>query len=217
MMNPKSFRLILGFLLITMMPTLSKAENLIRYSASPYYDIYLPASEYALKNSVRLPSPAYRQTTSYTCGPAAVMALMYYYKMLKSSEMNQRTELRIANEMGTTKTGGTPPNNMVAWLEQHGFYVRSEEDINTDVLINNIRRRIPTLIAIEDHWTLATGYSVQKNSSKNDEIIFTDSSAGTIVMTRDRIDELRFDSVRKTYFSGNGVGYYIVAVPRGLR
>ena len=75
------------------------------------------------KNLKMLGVQDYQQTTDITCGPAAVMSLLHYYGTLKDSDMNSKTELRIAKEMGTNEDDGTTLKQMAKWLENHGFEV----------------------------------------------------------------------------------------------
>lgn len=155
---------------------------------------------------------AYRQTTKYTCGPAAAMALLHYYGKLASNDMNSTTELRIADEMETITDVGTPVGNMVNWLERNGFKVDLCHHVSTDVLKDNIKKGIPILVIIDNHWTLATGYHVTNNGSEN--IMFTDSCVKNRVMNRDQIELLWFTAVSKKGSCNKNVGDYIVAVPR---
>ena len=80
----------------------------------------------------------YRQTTPYTCGPAAVMNLMYYYKMLAPKDMNKDTEMRISMEMHASDAG-TTPSQLEGWLSDHGFTVYSGQRVSSDMLINNLK------------------------------------------------------------------------------
>src|SRR5579862_9876418 len=72
-----------------------------------------------VRTSKQLHCNTYMQTTSYTCGPAAVMTLMSYYGKLNSSSLNKQTELTIAKEMGADENG-TTLSEMTSWLKGHG-------------------------------------------------------------------------------------------------
>ena len=89
------------------------------------------------KNSRQLSCKTYRQTTNYTCGPAAVMTLLNYYHKIGGKDLNKHTEMRIAGEMGASDKG-TTPDQVVDWLEGHGFQVDSGMRVTTDMLIENI-------------------------------------------------------------------------------
>src|SRR5581483_1732463 len=124
-------------------------------------------------NAVQLKCHPYRQTTRYTCGPAAVMVLMSCYGLLNAKELNQVTELRIAAEMGTVKDVGTTQSQMVAWLENKGFRVSAGEGITSGMIIDNINSGIPTLVGFGNHWILAEGY-YPREAFLGEDLIFVD-------------------------------------------
>ena len=199
--------------------------------ASPDKDVYLKNYD-----GYHVPSPhkhlvltnvySYQQTTNYTCGPAVVMTLMLHYGKLSPADMNHETEMRIANEMGTTMLGTSQPA-MVAWLSKNGFSVRSGNDATVDTLINNINRGLPTIIAWNDfseHSMLVVGYNsdgVTPTGSK--DVIFTadPASSGYIEENGNTIrgidslspDQLELNEVNAKSFQAPS-GMYIVAVPR---
>jgi hypothetical protein len=114
-----------------------------------------------------LPISAYQQTTEYTCGPAAVVTLLNYYG-LKGDEMT------IASEMGTSTTKGTTMPQMVKWLEANGFTVNSGEGGSLDLILQNLEKKIPTLIEWSDwggHWVLAIGYDTRNTADLMDDVI----------------------------------------------
>jgi hypothetical protein len=153
---------------------------------------------------------AYLQTTSFTCGPASIMTLLNYYGKLPSSEMNKNTELKIAHEMGAANSG-TNSSQMIAWLTNHGFKVRSGYQVTTNLLISMINQRIPVIVAYDNHWLVADGYVLGKNSDE-DEIHFADSCCKVTTMSRDIIDSMTLLSKMKTTKCKN-LGTYIVATP----
>jgi hypothetical protein len=199
--------------------------------ASPDKDVYLKNYD-----GYHVPNPhkhlvltnvySYQQTTNYTCGPAVVMTLMLHYGKLSPGDMNHQTEMRIASEMGTTILG-TSQSAMAAWLSKNGFSVSSGQDATIDMLINNINRGVPTIIAWNDfseHSMLVVGYNsegVTPTGSK--DVIFTADPAssgyieenGASLYGIDSLspDQLELNEVNAKNFQAPS-GIYIVAVPR---
>lgn len=163
------------------------------------------------KNSRQLSCKVYRQTTNYTCGPSAVMTLLNYYRKIAAQDLNKRTEMRIANEMGATAQG-TTPDQVVDWLEGHGFKVDSGMHVTTDMLIENIDKGVPTIIAFDDHWILAKGYE-KGTTPEEDSIIFTDSCCNTSVMYRETIDKMWLLAQMPSNHCSRNLGNYIAATP----
>ena len=132
-----------------------------------------------------------QQTTDYTCGPAALLALAAYYRV-PGIVTNRETELRIAREAGTRFPEtlppggklGTKPDEMVRWLEQHGFRVSVDYESTGDGsalrrLQHNLELGIPTLVEwaeLGGHWVVAVGYDTRGNDDPWDDVlIFADS------------------------------------------
>ena len=163
----------------------------------------------------QLKCSAYHQSTNYTCGPASIMTVMRYYKKLGANELSKETEMRIANEMGAESglRGGTTSSQMVDWLTNHGFSVQSGKNITTDMLMDNIKKGVLTIVSYDNHWIVAKGYNVaSKSPSKQDEIIFADSCCGISVIARDVIDNTWQDAhLQHSHCSVNGD--YIIATP----
>jgi len=145
--------------------------------AADYYQLK-PNSYY-----VSLGVKGYQQTTEYTCGPAAVMSLMHWYKLLDNKEMNHETEMKIAKEMGTRDMNpshlGTTPQQMVQWLERNGFQVTWGENGSLEMLRENLKKGIPTIVEWIDwggHWVVVTGYHAGSESPAKgtDTIFFAD-------------------------------------------
>ncbi|MES2217787.1 MAG: C39 family peptidase [Pseudomonadota bacterium] len=171
---------------------------------------------------------SYQQSTNYTCGPAVVMTLLQHYGKLSMSDMNRDTEMRIAKEMNTTMSG-TSQDEMVAWLRKNGFSVQSGQNVSLDMLINNINRGIPTIIAwndLSEHAMLVVGYNSEGASPAGDhDVIFTadPASGGSIENagnTTRGIDsltpnQLELNEVNANFFnpSHSAIGMYITAVP----
>lgn len=161
-------------------------------------------------HSVILKIFSYQQTTKYTCGPAAIMVLLYYYGKLSAKDMNHKMELRIADQMGATERGSAT-SQIVSWLKNNGFKVEVGRRVSVELLKLNISRGIPTLVVFENHWTLATGYSV--DGYGNDSIIFTDSYSKKRILSRGQIDSLWLKTLCFASHCSGSVGDYIIATP----
>ncbi len=130
----------------------------------------------------------YQQTKDYTCGPAAVMSLLRYYGKLSDQQMNKITEIRIAKEMGTTKAEGTNEEQIVCWLNKHGFNAKSSHNCSVSGLRQYLTKGIPILVDWIDwggHWVAVAGYDFAGNARdmEHDTIFFADPAA-------------RFDSIK---------------------
>lgn len=171
-----------------------------------------PISENTPSNSndsIQLHCKSYRQTTTYTCGPAAIMTLMQYYKRLSASEMTKKTELRIAIEMGANNKGVTL-SQMANWLRNHGLSVETGTRVTSAMIIDNLKKGIPTLIVTDNHWVLAKGYHTG-NTSNQSEITFSDPCCGTTTISASEIDSLWAEEQIRGNHCGKNAGNYIVA------
>lgn len=151
--------------------------------------------------------PSYKQTTTYTCGPAVAMEILHYYGRLPTSAMNHETEMHYANDMGTTEKTGTPSSDLASWLSSHGFNVQTGTNVTSDIILSNLKKGIPTLVAMDGHWLLAKGYD-------KSGIFFADSCCGTQVVPFDLIDSMWQTSHLKGKHCPGNVGSYIVATPK---
>jgi len=181
------------------------------------------------KNLTMLKVKGYQQTEDYSCGPASVMSLMNYYGMLKDSDMNKSTELKIIKEMGTTKESGSSPQQIITWLKNHGFDVKSGINGTLSMLQDNLKNGIPTIVEWMDwggHWEIVTGYDAVGKTYDNDKdtIFFANPSAhfenanikffnGITKFNPDRFASMWFDA---QYFNPGHLvkGIYIIAVPK---
>ncbi|MBI5448623.1 MAG: peptidase C39 family protein [Gammaproteobacteria bacterium] len=178
------------------------------------------------QNLTLLEVKAYQQTTNYSCGPAAIMSLLHYYHKLSDRDMNAKTELRIAKEMGSSTTLGSSSKQMATWLSQHGFEVKYGTQGTLHLLQNSLKQGIPILVDWIDwggHWVVVTGYHAtsKNNQDGNDLLFLADSSAhydsvpslnNLITFNADRFSTMWFDSENdKTQLIK---GSYIIAVPK---
>ena len=163
-------------------------------------------------SSVQLNCRTYHQTTNYTCGQAAVMTLLRFYGRISESDMNSKTELRMSLEMGADASG-TSMSAMTSWLSNHGFSVDSGTRVSSEIIINNLKRNVPTIVAVNNHWILAKGFT-KGGSSKEDEILFSDSCCGVTVMSANDFDSIGNEAMMPENHCAQNIGEYIVAVPR---
>jgi len=182
----------------------------------------LPSS----KNLIMLGVKGYQQTTDFTCGPASVMSLMSYYGMLKEDELNNKTELRIAKEMGGANPNGVDPQKMVLWLKKNGFEVRSGENGTLEMLRDNLKNGTPVIVEWIDwggHWVVVTGYDIEDKvyQGGKDSLFFADPAVhfnnvkyinGLSVFNPYRFESMWFDA--RLFNPGHLVrGIYIIAIP----
>ncbi|MDR2192271.1 MAG: C39 family peptidase [Endomicrobium sp.] len=124
----------------------------------------------------------YQQTTDYTCGAAVVMSLLNFYGKLSNAQLNHKTEMKIAKEMGTSKTHGANPEQIAKWLKNNGFNVKYGTDGTLKMIKENIRKGTPVIVEWIDwggHWAVACGYHKRFNAKKKrvDTIFLADPSA----------------------------------------
>jgi hypothetical protein len=207
--------------------------SLVLGSCAEPADMSLSSKSYIIPktgNNTLLSEYSYQQTTGYTCGPSVIMSLLHHYGKLGNADMNKNTEMRIANEMGTT-SGGTSQTNMVDWLQKHGFHVDHGDSVSLDMIMDNLHKHIPTIIIWNDwsgHAIMIVGYHQQGSSVDNDKdtlLIVDPSSQSNIVENNKTVygidaltpSQLTFNQFSARYFfnpSHTAVGLYIVAVPQ---
>lgn len=183
----------------------------------------------SIQNLTLLKLKTKQQSLDYSCGPAAVMSIMNYYGLLKDNQMKDATELKIVKEMGTNADIGTTPEQMVTWLKNHGFDVKWGTGGTLEMLQDNLKRGIPTLVEWIDwggHWELVIGYNKAGKSpiEEKDTIFFADSSAhfdnvkyinGISAFNPDRFNTMWFDA--QLFNPGHIIkGIYIIAIPKNL-
>ena len=133
------------------------------------------SSKYYVLDITGNPSPgktllnvnSYQQTTEYTCGPSAVISLLHYFG-------KEGDEMTIAQEMGTSSTTGTTPAQMTGWLSNHGFNASWNQEGSLEMLRENLKNNIPTLVEWSDwggHWVLVIGYDTRNTDDLMDDVI----------------------------------------------
>ena len=174
----------------------------------------------------------YQQTTEYTCGPAALLAVARFHG-IPGITSDAATEMRIAREAGTRnpaalKAGqkpGTTPEEMVAWLARNGLAARLTYEVKGDgsalrALRDNIRRGVPTLVEWIDlagHWVVAVGYDDRNTRDTADDVLvfadpydkYDDCPDGYTFVNAERFYWMWFDA---RYF-GKETWRTMIAVP----
>jgi predicted double-glycine peptidase len=165
-----------------------------------------------VRTSKQLRCSTYFQTTSYTCGPAAIMTVMNYYGKLGRGQLNHQTEMNIAKEMGTDESG-TSTTTMTSYLDHHGFSADSGEYVSTNTLMSYIDKQEPVIVGFDSHWLVAIGYNkATDGNADHDEILFSDSCCNRRVIDRATLDSTWQDGHMPNNHCG-GNGNYIVAIP----
>ncbi len=151
-------------------------EKSIYFTAPDFYNMTSTDSLIILPNY-----PTYQQTTEYTCGPAAALTVLQYYKNYDYDEM------KISAEMKTKGYPvGTNPSDMVNFFKKIGWKVQSSLNSKPfesyadfqNFVVKNLRLGRPILVDnIEwgGHWRVIIGYdSMNTDSDLDDVLIFED-------------------------------------------
>lgn len=198
-----------GFALAVHANTSSEKECVITAEMSSV----LPKKLARERKVISLNCLTYKQTTSYTCGPSVAMMIMHYYGKLNKCDMTKETEMRIANEMGTT-INGTSSSQLATWLEKHGFSVREGTYATSEIIIEHLKKGIPIIVGMDRHWVLATGYGrASADKSNEDEIYFADSCHGEIKKLDSFINTMTLAPRNARQECELQRSYYIVATP----
>lgn len=193
-MKPLSLSLLVASGLLLAALSCSKSDTTYSAANQPgptdYYvrDISKPRPGLTL-----LDLKGYQQTTEYTCGPAAVLTLLRYYK-------RDGNEMQIAKEMNTSTTCGTTPENMANWLKGNGFAVTWGDKGTLELIRENLSRKVPTLIEWSDwggHWVVAVGYDTRNTTALTDDVIIF---ADPYDRHDDREDGLNWFNAQRFYY-----------------
>ncbi|MDD5508734.1 MAG: C39 family peptidase [Bacteroidales bacterium] len=165
----RSNRILIAIILILMSTSCEKNDCEIPpdTSAAIQYYVLNIKSSHTIEGLVFLNVDSYQQTTEYTCGPAAVVSFLKYYD-------KQGDEMTLAEEMGTSSTVGTTPEQISAWLNKNGFTASWHQEGSLEMLQENLANNIPTLIEWSDwggHWVLVIGYDIRDPKDVMDDVI----------------------------------------------
>ncbi|NOU47830.1 MAG: hypothetical protein HOO86_12315 [Bacteroidales bacterium] len=159
--------IITSLLLLTM--ACQKSDTFVPEEITPESNEYyvLNIKDFPTTGKILLNVNSYQQTTDYSCGPAAIISLLRFLG-------HDGNEMTIVNEMGTSTTTGTNPEQMVAWMNDHRFIASWHEEGSLELIRENLSNNIPTLIEWSDwggHWVLVVGYDTRNNDLLSDDVI----------------------------------------------
>jgi len=170
----KILNIIIGFIIFLVLDnSCNNSDNVIQCDMLESIKYYIKniRPSYPITGLTFLNVIPYKQTTEYTCGPAAVVSLLNFYGV-------KNDEMKIASEMESSTTVGTNPEQMTSWLNKNNFIASWHENGTLEMLIKNLKNKIPTLVEWSDwggHWVLVIGYDERNPSNiMDDVIIFAD-------------------------------------------
>ena len=91
--------------------------------------------------------PDVRQSTAYSCGAAALQAVLSYYGV-------DKRERALMDMLRTTEKDGTSPENIVRVAKELGFQADPREKLTFEDLEKAFREGIPVILDIQA-WTVA--------------------------------------------------------------
>ena len=89
-----------------------------------------------------LPVPDTRQSTNYSCGAAALQAVLSYYGV-------DTREDRLMVELGSDPENGTSPQAMVRIARHHGLEAELRESMTIDDLAELVAQGTPTIVCCQ--------------------------------------------------------------------
>jgi uncharacterized protein len=110
-----------------------------------------PAKQAPLSTGTTLPPgflstvPDVRQSTNYSCGAAALQAVLSYYGI-------DKRERDLMEMLKTTETNGTSPDNIVRVARELGFQAEPRENTKYEDLVAAYRAGTPVILDIQA-WT----------------------------------------------------------------
>lgn len=90
-----------------------------------------------------LPVPLVRQATSYSCGAAALLGILYYWKVSSDDETS------LYDELQTTPENGTAPDNIVKVARQFGLQAYKRENLNLSDLRKALKRGQTVILSLQ--------------------------------------------------------------------
>ncbi|MBN1532026.1 MAG: C39 family peptidase [Spirochaetes bacterium] len=89
-----------------------------------------------------LPVPDVRQSTTYSCGAAALQAVLMYWGV-------EKREGDLMKMLGSSETSGTGPERIAAVAKQLGMKAAVRENLSIVDLRHSIERGVPVIVAIQ--------------------------------------------------------------------
>lgn len=140
-----------------------------------------------LRKAADVPMP--RQRTPYTCGPAAVLAV------LRANKVTDVTEADLAREMGATPQGGVSPPALRASLQRRGLSTH-DGPMELDDLRRYTARGIPVVVAFQA-W--GGGKDLRRTWQEGHYAVVTDVTP-TAVQIKDPVAPKHARSIPLTVF-----------------
>lgn len=129
-----------------------------------------------------VPVPLISQASPWSCGPAALMAVLVYFGRFDESES------RLDAELGATPQDGTRVRNLVAGARRFGLLAEARTALELDDLRNELSRGAVVIVALQawamgavtdwrSHWE--DGHYVVIVGVSDDRVYFMDPSVRT--------------------------------------
>ncbi len=144
----------------------------IYFTQTDYFNLPSTATRYMITHY-----PTYQQTREYTCGPAAVLTVLYYYNQ------QDQTEATLSKGMHTQPYSiGTSLGDMVKYLKKQGWQVESSLDYKPfdtyekfqGFVTACLKKGMPVLVENVEwggHWRVIIGYDTMGTSSPLDDVL----------------------------------------------
>jgi predicted double-glycine peptidase len=113
--------------------------KLLKFSAVSFVMLLLSVSVSAAPTTPRLPSralpvPLVSQATNYSCGAAALLSILYYWKVYDGNETDLYKSLK------TNKKNGTQPEKIVEVARQFGLEAHYVENMKLEELRDHLSK-----------------------------------------------------------------------------
>lgn len=90
-----------------------------------------------------LPVPLVRQAYPYTCGPAVLLSVLYYY------DRHQGPESSLYASLAVTESDGTHPERLVATAKQHGLEAEFRHGATIAEIRSALQSGDPVILGIQ--------------------------------------------------------------------
>lgn len=148
---------------------------------SPYFkklDIYNMKSKGSL--TVLNHFPTLQQSTEYTCGPAAALMVVKYFK--PEVKADKEMEMAMAKAMSTSSMVGTNTRGMVKYFSKDKWKVESaltDKSPQTDeefksFIVDHLKNNMPVMVENIDwggHWRVIIGYDDMGTKTVGDDVL----------------------------------------------
>jgi len=114
-----------------------------------------------------LPVPIVRQSTSYTCGTAALLAVLYYWQVYEGNESG------LVELTGTKPGEGTTPQGIVRGAQKYGLAAHYKEMVSTEELRAALGRGETVIVDIQAWPDEPDGMSWAKRREDGHYLVLT--------------------------------------------